>query len=267
MQVSYPVVIIMPVVNCSVWCLQFCTTVARDRFPCCEPGRRWILSLWAHGVLSWGCPDNLWLSWHFYPFSQTVFAHNLVSLLLFLQKSRSNWGNYPEHYTRTGERWIHDPSCGDSQYVFVLCKMLRDGVHLQVVSSVVEQICQGSSYFIHLKIDAYYIIWLPKQFMCLQAMLVLLKGPGPFAAGTATCLLVCLPVFWSPPSSLNSTFLCSMKALHSKDLTAQEWVLLPFLSSFFSLSHSALCIHSFCSLLPGQKLFCSINRAGQAGGL
>lgn len=180
------------------------------------------------------CPNDLGLSWHFYASDWSVFAHNSVSLLLFLQKSRSNLGNYPEHYVCTQERWIHDPSCGGLQYVFALCKTLRGGVHLQVVSSIREQICQESGYFIYLKIGTYHIIWFPKWFLCSQAKLVLLKGPGPLAAGTAVCLLVCLTAFWSPPHSFNSTFLCSMKALHSKDLTTQEWVLLSFLSSFFS---------------------------------
>lgn len=59
---------------------------------------------------------------------------------------------------------------------------------------------------------------------------------GPSQWALAACLLVCLPASQSPPPSLNSTFLCSLKALHSKDPTTQEWVLLPFLSSFFFFS-------------------------------
>lgn len=123
---------------------------------------------------------------------------------------------------RTGEYMIHlVVACS----MYLCCARCSEAV----CTSISKRICQES--IIHSKTGACPIIWLPSWSLC--SVPVLLKGPGPLAEGTAVCLLLCLLAFRSPPPSLNSTFLCSVKALHSKDLTTQEWVLLPFLSSFF----------------------------------
>lgn len=75
--------------------------------------------------------------------------------------------------------------------------------------------------------------------------------PAPLSAHCS----VCFPAFWSPPPSLNGTFLYSLKALYSKDLPAKERVTSFSFFYFFPSPFCSLHPYSLGSPLPSQKLF------------
>lgn len=194
-------------------------------------------------VASRGLRWNVEPSYHFYLLAWILFSHNSISPFGFYRKA--NLGDYPNAVTVCGRS-----SCGGLGYVRALLKKHGGGVHLQADSG--RKIVFPS---------------VEKQALCNFCVCQRCWRVWPLTVRAAVCLLICLPAFWSPSPSLNSTFLCSMKALHSKDLTTQEWV--TSFSFFFSFSPPFCSLHpsSFGCPLPSQKLLCCINRAGWAEGL